>query len=225
MRPSISLLVVVLVVASAVRASAQVVVVEEEEVGEEVIVERGYVRGVGRGIQYGVHLISPIYLMPMDRGDGVADRLGHGPGAGLHGRIGWEFPSGFTIEIYGGFALKAVDFVAGEAPDRGHVLSQASVGAGLRYMFFNETAVVPFVQVGAGGRWFWFQWTDGEPVDAQGTIARTGAVGLQIELSPFFGIEAGALVDYTFGMDVFREGFVSITPFLGVTLYLYDEND
>lgn len=205
-------------------ASAQVVVVEEHELSEDAVVERGYVRGVGRGIQYGAHIISPIYLMRMERGtDG--EELGHGPGAGLHGRIGWEFPSGLTLELYGGFAFNAVDAVPREPPDRSHVLSQADVGLGLRYMVFNETAVVPFVQVGAGGRWFWFHWPNGDPVVAQGAFALTGAVGLQIELSPFFGLEAGALVDYTFGHDLFREGFVSITPFLGVTLYVYDEND
>ena len=160
----------------------------------------------------------------MDRGSGGA-RLEHGPGGGLHGRIGWEFPSGFTVEIYGGFAFNAVESADGEPTDRSHVLSQADAGVGLRYMFFNETAVVPFVQVGAGGRWFWFHWPDVGEVDAQGAFALTGAVGLQIELSPFFGIEGGALVDYTFGHDLFREGFVSITPFIGVTLYVYDEDD
>jgi len=225
MRSFLPVLLSVAACASATRVSAQVVVVEEEDVSEEVIVERGYVHGVGRGIQYGAHVISPIYLMPMDRAGTLSDRLGYGPGAGLHGRIGWEFPSGFTVEVHGGFAFNAVDSVPGEPTDRSHVLSQADVGLALRYMFFNETAVVPFVQVGAGGRWFWFHWPDGDDIDAAGAIALTGAVGLQIELSPYFGIEGGALVDYTFGMDIFREGFVSVTPFLGVTLYLYDEDD
>lgn len=225
MRHHVSVLWATAVLASSAHASAQVVVVEEAEVEEGLIAERGYVRGVGRGIQYGAHLVSPIYLMPMDRAGGSVERLGHGPGAGLHGRVGWEFPSGLSIELYGGFAFNRVDFVAGEPADRSHVLSQADIGLGLRYMFFNETAVVPFVQVGAGGRWFWFHWPGGDEVNAKGAFALTGAVGLQIELSPFFGIEAGALVDYTFGMDLFREGFVSITPFLGVTLYLYDEYD
>ena len=149
--PAVAICAFVLAVSAGARA--QVVVVEEEDVPQEAIVERGYVHGVGRGIQYGAHVISPIYLMAMDRGGGGGESLGPGPGAGLHGRVGWEFPSGFTVELYGGFAFNALDVVPGEVADRGHVLSQADLGIGLRYMFFNETAVVPFVQLGAGGRW------------------------------------------------------------------------
>lgn len=208
------------------RASAQVVVVEEEE-AEERIVERGYVQGVGRGIQYGAHLSSPVYVTAMKRPAHAPRRasMPSGPGAGVRARIGWEFPSGLTVELLGGLAFNALDSVVGEVPDRSHVLGQADVGLGARYMFFNETAFVPFVQIGVGGRWFWFQWPTGEEVETGGTIALSGAVGFQIELSPFFGLEAGCLVDYHIGFDAFHDGLLGVTPFLGVTLYVYDETD
>lgn len=211
-------------------ALAQVVVVEEEEVAEEQVVERGYVRGVGRGIQYGAHLISPVYVTSVTAQNGVGSSgtpIGVDGGLGVQARIGWEFPSGFTLEVQGGLAVNAVpdaDFEMSNAFTRGEI------GLAARYMFFNDTAFVPFVEVGGALRWFFFDWrnpdndvvTAGERENLTGALK--GAVGAQIELSPYFGIELGCAVDYTFGGGLFTEGFVSVTPFVGVTLYVYDES-
>lgn len=213
-------------------ASAQVVVVEERDVEEEQVVERGYVRGQGRGVQYGVHLISPVYLTDVTRAgtDGVdpGDRLRVGPGAGLHGRIGWEFPSGLTLEVFGGFAANGVDTQA--LVDVSNVFMRVDLGGGLRYMFFNDSALVPFVGIGAQGSWFKFDWSttdsSGREVSLSGTLGLHAVLGLQIELSPYFGIEAGCAVDYMFGLDIFGgAGLLAVRPFVGVTLYVYDEND
>lgn len=213
-------------------ASAQVVIVEEREVEEEQVVERGYVRGQGRGIQYGAHLISPVYLTDVTRAgtDGVdpADRLRVGPGAGLHGRIGWEFPSGLTLELFGGFAANGVDTQG--LTDVSNVFLRIDLGGGLRYLFFNESALVPFVGIGVQGSWFKFDWSStdasGREVDLTGTFGLHAVLGLQIELSPYFGIEVGCAVDYMFGLDLFGgAGLVGLRPFIGVTLYVYDEND
>lgn len=213
-------------------ASAQVTVVEEREVAEEQVVERGYVRGQGRGIQYGAHLISPVYLTDVTRAgrDGFdpADRLRVGPGAGVYGRIGWEFPSGLTLEIFGGFGANGVDTQG--LTDVSNVFMRVDVGGGFRYLFFNESALVPFIGIGAQGSWFKFDWSNpdmsGREVGLSGTLGLHAVLGLQIELSPYFGIEGGCAVDYMFGLDMFGgAGLVALRPFLGVTLYVYDEND
>ncbi len=206
-------------------ASAQVEVVEESESTQ--VVERGYVRGQGRGVQYGAHLVSPVYLSSVTpSGATRADApVPVGGGFGLLARIGWEFPSGITLEVLGGFAANGVDTRGNAMSD---VLMRADVGAGLRYMFFNETAFVPFVQLGGTVRWHFFDFVRAGNVEhASGdpTFAVHGAVGFQIELSPFFGIEAGCLVEWTAWGSTFEEpGYVSITPFAGVTLYVYDES-
>lgn len=212
-------------------ALAQVEVVEEAELAEEQVVERGYVRGVGRGIQYGAHLISPVYVTSVlaQNGEGVdGTAVGVDGGLGIHARIGWEFPSGFTLEVQGGLAVNAV-------PDADYEMSNAftrgEVGLAARYMFFNDTAFVPFVEVGGALRWFFFDWRPSRTADPQTagehenlTGAVKGAIGAQIELSPYFGLELGCAVDYTFAGAIFTEGFVSVTPFVGVTLYVYDES-
>lgn len=207
-------------------AAAQVVVVEEDQVREEQVVERGYVRGQGRGIQYGAHLVSPVYVTTVSPAGGHA--LDLSGGLGLLGRIGWEFPSGFTIEVFGGFAANGVNRPSLFADEMSSAMMRAEVGGGVRYMFINDTAFVPFVQIGGSFRWFWFDYVSfsnmAESISAELTGAVHGAVGFQIELTPYFGIEAGCAVDYTAWADIFAEpGIVSVMPFLGVTLYVYDE--
>jgi hypothetical protein len=205
-------------------AAAQVTVVEEEQVEEEQVVERGYVQGQGRGIQYGAYLISPVYVSDIWRAGNDTQRLLVGGGAGVHGRIGWEFPSGFTLEVFGGFAANGVDTQG--VPEVSNIFLRADAGVGGRYMFFNSTAFVPFVQLAVQGRWYWFDWsTSGEAIDGASGFALNGALGAQIELTPYFGIEAGVAVDYAFGHELFGEGLISIMPFAGATLYVYDENE
>jgi hypothetical protein len=202
---------------------ASVQVVEESQASAQ-IVERGYVRGVGRGVQYGAHFISPVYLTDVRNTSGEDTRPDGG--IGIWGRIGWEFPSGFTIELLGGIAANGVDTRG--IVDADNAFTRADFGAGARYMFFNDTAFVPFIQLGGSLRWFFFDWLTndetGRKVDGQLTGAIHGAVGAQIELSPYFGIELGVAVDYTFAAEIFAEGLVSLMPFLGVTLYIYDES-
>lgn len=210
-------------------AAAQVVVVEEQHVPESQVVERGTVRADGRGIQYGAHFISPVYVTRVGA-TGTSPRptpLTVDGGLGLQARVGWEFPSGFTLELQGGFAVNALP----EADlEMSNVFTRVDVGAAARYMFFNDTAFVPFVELGAGLRWHFFDWRDasgqlrtaGEQENM--TLALKGAVGAQIELTPYFGIEVGCAVDYGFAGPLFAEGLVSIVPFAGVTLYTYDES-
>lgn len=214
-------------------AAAQVRVVEEDQVPDEQVVERGYVRGQGRGVQYGAHLASPFYMTDIRRagyadGRPSPDRIPEAYGAGLLARIGWEFPLGFTIELFGGVAVSGFD-TRGD-PDTSNLLSRAEVGVGARYMIFNDTALVPFIGVGASARWFDLDWPNSADTrDPEIEWAVTGAlhasIGAQIELSPYFGIELGLTAEYSFGADLFAEGLFALMPFVGVTLYVYDEND
>lgn len=218
-----SVVMLIVVATPAAPALAQVTVVEEHEVPTTQVVEQGYVRGQGRGIQYGAHVISPVYLSTVVPSNG--SRIDTSAGLGLLARVGWEFPSGLTLEVQGGFAVNAVDRPNG-FDEMSSLFTRAEVGGGARYMFFNDTAFVPFIQAGGSFRWFWFDYVDGagnvQTVRSDMTGAVHGALGAQIELSPYFGIEAGVAVDYTFWGSVFADGFVSIMPFLGVTLYVED---
>lgn len=204
-------------------ALAQVQVIEESEVPEGQIVERGYVRGEGRGLQYGAHLISPVYLTTVESPEGYD--LRQGGGFGLWARIGWELPFGFTIEVLGGIAANGVDTAM---LDTSNVFMRGDLGAGVRWMIFNDTAFVPFIQIGGTLRWFFFDWLLADETERAVAGELTGAIhaaaGAQIELSPYFGIEFGVAVDYTFAAEIFAEGLVSLMPFAGVTLYLYDES-
>lgn len=204
-------------------ASAQVQVVEENQAGSQVV-ERGYVQGQGRGVQYGAHLVSPILLTDFRR-NGGAERILPGGGLGVRARIGWEFPSGLTAELYGGLAVNGIDTEG--MSDRRSTLITGDFGVGARYMFFNETAFVPFLQLGLGLRYYDIEWPSGaeEDGDPSLTLPVHVAVGGQIELSPYFGIELGVMADYAFGLDVLEDGVFVLTPFVGVTLYVYDEDD
>ena len=104
-------------------------------------------------------------------------------------------------------------------------LTQGELGVGLRYNLYTGTPIVPFARLGGGTRFLFFTWGSDDRAEGVVAAALTGALGMQIAVAPFFGVELGALVDYTFGMDAFEAGFVSISPFAGVTLYLFDESD
>ncbi|MCA9609425.1 MAG: hypothetical protein KC619_27680 [Myxococcales bacterium] len=186
---------------------------------------RRYEEGMARGFAYGGWLVSPIYAMPMERAGGSRESLGPGAGAGLHVRLGYELPEGFLVELYGGFAFNEIAAVPMESPTRSHALTQGELGVGLRYNLYTGTPIVPFAQLGGGTRFFFFSWGSDDHRAEVFAVALTGALGMQIALAPFFGVELGALVDYTFGMDAFEAGFVSVSPFAGVTLYLFDESD
>ncbi len=173
----------------------------------------------GRGFQYGAHLVSPIYVTTVRRADEVV--LSPNVGFGILARLGWELPAGFSVELVGGFAMNGVDTMGRTTSS---VLTRTELGGALRYLIFNDSPVVPFVQAGGMLRWFFFQWSDGIPAEARLTGALVGAFGAQFEVAPYFAIEAGVAVEYTFESDLFAEGLFGVLPFLGVTLYVYDSS-
>lgn len=183
-----------------------------------------YRRGMGRGLVYGTSLIAPIYVTSVDRAGG-GETLSPGAGAGLHLRLGWEFPDGFTLELYGGIAFTQVARVSTEPSDRSHVWTQGDWALGVRYDLFNDTPLVPFARVGAGFRLLYFTWGSGDEARPLASIMTGGTLGVHLELAPYFGIELGVSVDYTFSIEGFDAGFLAVTPFAGVSLFLFDEND
>lgn len=186
--------------------------------------DAGYREGDARGFAYGAYLVSPIHAMPLERNAG-AESLGPGGGAGLQVRVGYELPEGFLLELYGGFAANEIAAAPMEDPTRSHVLMRGDVALGVRYNLYTDTPIVPFARLGGGMRMLFFTW--GSDVDKTSVFAPFLGltVGMQIALAPFFGVELGAIVDYTFGMDAFDAGFLDVAPFAGITLYLYDETD
>lgn len=185
---------------------------------------RRYEPGMARGFTYGGYLHSPIHALPIERA-GSRESLGPGAGAGLEVRLGYELPAGFTIELYGGFAFSEIAAVPMEDPLRSHVLTQGEIGLGLRYAIFTGTPVVPFARIGAGSRFLFFTWGSDGAAAQVATVALDALLGVHFALAPFFGIEAGAIVEYAFGLDYFAAGLLPVSPFVGVTLYLFDESD
>ncbi len=165
----------------------------------------------GRGIEYGAHLLVPVWL---------TDEGALNPGFGIQGRIGWEFGGGFSTEINLGAMFNGYkDFDA--------TLSNVWLGGGARYAFLNPSAFVPFV--GAGLKLNF--WGACAVVDTgvgteticsderELTLGLNATVGAAYEIGPYFAIEFGANVDLTFPGDVFEESELYVSPFVGGTLY------
>ncbi len=182
----------------------------------------------GRGLVYGAHLVVPIALTDVRRAGGGATLPMLNPGAGLLVRLGWELPAGFSIEAQGGFALHVVDHpscAAMECPRRQLTRIDARLAA--RYAFLNGSGFTPFVELGAGARILTFDFGDGldEPSPAASFAAHAGA-GIQLEPAPFVAVELGLVVDYLVPIEPLdAPGILGLTPFAGVTLYLYDADD
>ena len=80
----------------------------------------------GRGIEYGGHIVIPIFSRTPFHD--TLPGAGLSPGIGLQGRMGWEFPNGFTTELNLGFAYNAITGTGGTNP----ALTNFWVGAGVR---------------------------------------------------------------------------------------------
>ncbi len=198
-------------------AAAQVQVVEEEQAGDQ-IVERGQIRE-GRGTQLGLYLASPIYATPLRRDDGQElPVLFPGAVAGVRG--GWELPVGLALELYLEGGLHGVD---NPGVDPRVVMLQLGVGGSARFLFFNPTAFVPFVQASLGVRLMGFDWPDGREAEGA-TLDIGGGIGAQIELTAHLGLELGMLVGALLPGNYFADTALWLHPFAGVTFYT-DENE
>lgn len=187
----------------------------------------------GRGLEYGAHLLVPIFLSnPVaDITDTVTGTRvgGADAGFGLGGqfRVGWEFGSGLTVELNLGGAFNGM---TGELADSGIAVELDSnllmgwFGAGVRYAFINPSALVPFVGGGISVYAVDFCSTETSACssDATGfnaTFSANVLAGIIYEISPFVGLEAGVQGTVVFSNDVFVETELLLSPFVGVTLY------
>jgi hypothetical protein len=177
----------------------------------------------GRGIQYGAHLYVPIFLGDQRLGAGSAvARIT--PGFGVVGRVGWEFGSGFSAELYVGFQLNGTSFVGGVTNTS---ISNIYGGAGMRYAFLNPSMFVPFVGAGLQLNFWGIGESYGGTYSSSNDYIALGfnaTAGLVIEISADIGIEAGLRWDLTTagsdGSTFFFDGATSyLSPFLGGTLY------
>jgi len=210
-----SIMVTVLVFLGASGAAAQqqggLVVVEQQAQPEPAPEEQSGVHG--RGIEYGGHLVVPIFF------DSDLNLL---PGFGAQGRIGWEFPGGLTTELNIGamYNLFTSD-VADLAGTSG--ISDLWVGAGARFAFYNPSALVPFIGAGVALNFWNVCKSDDATTVCAGESAITfgfnGLAGVAYEISPFIAIEGGVQVNYSLKGQAFNDNQLYLTPFLGGTLY------
>lgn len=179
----------------------------------------------GRGIEYGLHLVVPIFVAQ-------SNEIELKPGFGLQGRVGWEFPSGLTPELSLGVMYNTSDggltrdlFVIEE-----YSLLNVWVSAGARWAWLNPSAFVPFI----GAALALNIWSDAQREDGLGgtdggaadkgviTIGVIGTLGVAFEVNPWIAIEAGAQFHYTASPkldDIAAEPKAWLSPFAGATLY------
>lgn len=163
----------------------------------------------GRGIEYGAHLIVPVWITDLNPGV-TAD-----PGIGIQGRLGWEFPSGWSTEVNIGYMGNNV-VTSGATSDA--TLDAFWFGAGLRYSLLNRTAWVPFV--GAGLQLTnWGDAACSSACDRSYTLGVNGIVGLVFEVNEFVGIEAGVQVMASSKGRRFSRAQLIVSPLAGLTLY------
>lgn len=177
----------------------------------------------GRGLEYGGHLIIPIFLSnPIDTLPGA--NINTGVGIGIQGRIGWEFGEGLTLELNAGGTFNPIngeDTVTGETVDLNASLLSFWIGGGARYAFLGASALVPFVGAGAGV-YFWDFCAEDRSVctERELSFGLNAQGGIIYELNPFVGLEAGVQFMYLFANDqVFEEAELVLSPFIGATFY------
>ncbi|MDH5490804.1 MAG: hypothetical protein OEY14_02410 [Myxococcales bacterium] len=165
----------------------------------------------GRGIQYGAHLLFPVWLTEPVAGYSV------NPGIALHGRIGWEFPGGLAAELGLGVMGNEVLHVSDETLD--YSLTGWWISGGGRFSFLNPSALVPFVGAALQIN-VWNECPTGScTADSYATVAVVGTAGLIWEMTADLGIEAGINATISAPGDVFESSQTFISPFAGATLY------
>ena len=178
----------------------------------------------GRGIEYGAHLLVPIFVTNpvavLDNGmtTGAADA---GFGLGLQARAGWEFGYGFSAEINIGGTFNTMNGeIGGVDVDPDTSLYMLWIGAGARYSFLNPSAIVPFVGAGAGLLFQSFCPNDAPSCDLEPAATVNALAGVIYEVSPYLGLEAGLQANVVFAnSSVFVDTEIFLSPFLGATLY------
>jgi len=186
-------------------SNEQVIVVEqpyEEAPQEEVEVVDAQ---TGRGIQYGGHILVPVWL-----GD-AADA--YNIGVGVHLRVGYELGAGLSFE--GGVGLNSNKYKAFDDN-----LNNLFLTGGARYAILNPSALVPFLQGGVQANLWKTCAAKGNCSDnREFTIGYYIGTGLVFELNVNAALELGANFHGTTKGDVFDSSRFWISPFAGITLY------
>ena len=178
----------------------------------------------GRGIEYGAHLLVPIFatnpVAVLDNGVDTGS-ANAGFGLGLQARAGWEFGYGFSAEINIGGTFNTMNGeIGGVDIDPDTSLYMLWIGAGARYSFLNPSAIVPFVGAGGGILFQSFCANDAPSCDLEPAGMVNALAGVIYEISPHIGLEAGLQANVVFANgDVFADTELFLSPFVGATLY------
>ncbi len=158
----------------------------------------------GRGLQYGGTLFSPIFVSE------VRDVLY--PGIGIHGRVGFEFGHGFSLE--GGIGAQW-------NPDRDGFgnLTNVFFTGGLRYAFLNPSALVPFLHAEVMVNLWDYCSEFGCSGYSSVTAGFQGGGGLIWEINRDAALEVGANIAASSPGNTFFDWQAWVSPFIGITLY------
>lgn len=141
-----------------------------------------------------------------------------GPGFGIHGRFGWEL--GFIV-LEG-----AVGYEIHGLSNTNSTFQDIWVGLGARFQLLNRSRMVPFVS--AAFRLNIFSERVSSGVAGSSTVSTYDvdpgaqvALGLTIEITQSFGIEAAVSSNFLFGVgDYFQDFQFALQPWIGATLFI-----
>lgn len=169
----------------------------------------------GRGLEYGGHILIPIYPSGIEFKD-VAGTVDMNVGIGIQGRIGWEFGQGFAADLNLGGMVNTVQ------NNTDLSLTAGWFGGGVRYSVLNASAVVPFVGAGVQVNVWTAQYDSGGVIiesDSELTLGLNGIVGVIYEVSPYIGIEVGLQANLSFAGETFKGSVFWLSPAVGATIY------
>lgn len=140
-----------------------------------------------------------------------------GPGFGIHGRFGWEL--GFIVlEGSVGYEIHGLSNTPSTFQD-------IWIGLGARFQLLNRSRMVPFVSAAFRLNLFSERVSTSAGTSTVSEIdvdpGAQVALGLTIELTQSFGIEAAVSSNFLFGVgDYFREFQFALQPWIGATLFI-----
>lgn len=162
------------------------------------------------------YISVPFFLTDGTIVDDPVQSIDAGAGIGLHGRFGWEL--GFIVlEGQVGWQLQSLS-------GTDSTLQDIWIGLGARFQLLNRSRMVPFVSAALRlNIWSERVNTGGSSVVGEYDFdpgAQVG-LGLTIEITRSFGIEAAVSSNFVFGIsDTFRDFQFFLQPWIGATLFI-----
>ena len=163
----------------------------------------------GRGLVWGASGAAPILIGDLRyRDTGDWDYVA--PGGGVDARIGWEFDSGFRLELAAGADGHAVAQRVAMTPTSSIPFARYRVGAQARMPIDLGGDVYPFVGVGGALALF------GRNGSTTVTFDVRGIAGVGWWLAQWFALELSVVLDVTAPGFAFTDTIFVVTPMIGV---------